>query len=382
MNRCVSFFIFWALLSGVALSLSLDTRSCTPPPFCAQGNLSWRQSAYCRMGFAPMDETDYRKYVSKRLPLLLRRNVKGQDHVLEEVERDVLRKVRYPHEPLVMHFAGDNGVGKTSTAQWVSSALSVRCHKTIPTSGPCNMGENLLSLSGTGYAGHTSFREEIVKSILKHARQYPHGVVVFNDITALSDEQIRVLFPLLGRSAYFVEDPSVDLRLLTVIITTDFGSEGRTRGKSIKEVTEMVQEEVRTAWGSLAGSQMRTYAFLPAALDTIKQIVELCIADWWCTTTASISSSSSSSALGEGGGDSMTLTVEDSVIESLAHDSVSLIAAENGRAVRDAVHAALVNAEIASPAIDGTTELLFVGNELRFRTLAQGSQPTVQSSEL
>jgi hypothetical protein len=321
-----------ALCHAVVLHRNKDT--CNPPPFCDGGNRSWPQWVSCRAGLNPLGEGEYMDYVAARLDRLLHRNVKGQDHIIEDIRKDVLRKLRQPHHPLVMHFAGDNGVGKTSTALWISAAMSLRCHRSVKSRSDCNMGDNVLSLSGVSYENHPSFREEIVKSILKHARQYPHGVIVFNDVTALSESQVRVLLPLLGRSTHFVEDPSVDLRLLTVIITTDFGVEGRTRGKSLQEVVLMVQEEVRTSWGTLAGSEMRTYPFLPASLETVTDIVHLAVSDWLCTFPVAQLTS---------------VGVQDDVLDSLTHSNLATIASENGRAVSNAVRAALVSAELDSP---------------------------------
>jgi DNA polymerase III delta prime subunit len=256
--------------------------------------------------------------VRHRLELLLSRNLIGQDHLKKRLIADIHEKVRRPNEPLILHFAGDNGVGKTTAAQLISAALSFRCNK-ANTGYYCGIGEESLSLSGTNYHGMSveAFRKLVVPQIVGFGQTFPFGVVILNDMTELDAQHVAVLMPLLGRSHYFSEDTqqSVDLRRLLVIVTTDFGKQGRTRGRDIDELHSMIEEEVRSTFGSLAGSYLRTYAFLPTSVPAARSIAKLALYDWACSERLA------------------DIVVEDEALHHIVDGCIGQVAVENGRAV-------------------------------------------------
>lgn len=291
---------------------------CVPDPLCNAANVSSMSRIWCRLHRDPLDRTSpqYIQYASSRLRYLLDRNLIGQDHLKERMVRDVIRKIRNPNEPLIMHFAGDNGVGKSSTAQWISAALSFRCNSVHP-GHFCTAGDELLSISGTNYDGLSieSFRSSVVPMITDFIKKYPRGVVILNDLTALHPRHVNVLLPLLGRSPYFSENPEVDIRTALVIVTTDFGRQGRTVGKSMSELHDMIEAEVRSTFGSLAGSHLRTYGFVPITILAARRIARLAFEDWGCSEHVN------------------SLVVSDEVIAHVVDECVSQVATENGRAV-------------------------------------------------
>ncbi|CUI15239.1 Hypothetical protein, putative [Bodo saltans] len=300
--------------------LGWSPSECPPPPLCEGRNASYQQQAWCQLGRDPLshNSVEYIRMVQNRLSYFLSRSLLGQDHLAPRILADVIHKLRRPNEPLILHFAGDNGVGKTSTAQLISASMSFRCHRSN-TGYYCGLGDASLSLSGINYHGVSpeEFRKSIVPQVLAFAERHPHGLVIFNDMTELSPAQANVLMPLLGRSKHFPEDTHqrVDLHKLMVVVTTDFGKQGRTRGKSIEELQQMVEQEVRGTFGALAGSYLRTYAFIPATLPAVRDIVRLIFNDWACSEKMN------------------SLSVTPEAIDVVVDGCVGRVAFENGRAV-------------------------------------------------
>lgn len=149
-------------------------------------------------------DADVRKQALQDLRELLTSRVVGQSHVTSTLEEVVRRKLAYPREPIVLHFAGDNGVGKTHTARLLSQALSLRC---AADRDVCEAGDNLLLISGTGFDGVSlaQARRRVVRQITRHMRDYPHGIVLIDDLTAMDPALVKALAPLFGRDDYFPE---------------------------------------------------------------------------------------------------------------------------------------------------------------------------------
>ncbi|ORC88872.1 uncharacterized protein TM35_000153030 [Trypanosoma theileri] len=227
-----------------------------------------------------VERIDYKNMILARFKRLSRHYLKGQEHVIEGVIKDISVKLENPDKPLVLHFAGDNGVGKTTLAQLISLALGLRCSDLA-----CTVGDSSLVLSGVSYDGFSvaEFRRDVVQKIVQHATLFPkNGVVIINDLGALHPDLVRVLLPLLGRASSFPEAPSVLLSSLTVIITTDFGRQGRTQGKSLTEMRRIVEDDFKNLYSQLSSSMIRTYPFLPTSLETAREIVQLTIHNFKC----------------------------------------------------------------------------------------------------
>jgi ATP-dependent Clp protease ATP-binding subunit ClpA len=204
-------------------------------------------------------------------------NVKGQAHILPDIIAHLNDKMRYPSQQMVLHFAGDHGVGKTYVAKLISLVMSTHC---AAARGPphCEYGASMLIISGTGYDGDggkslPNARSLIVNEIVQHATAHPNGVVLLDDLSALDPAVVSALSPLLGRAAAFPDFPDVRLNELLVILTTDLGNQGRTRNKTVQQIRTMVEEEFGFLYGTTAVSHVHTFPFLPLTMEHAIEII-------------------------------------------------------------------------------------------------------------
>lgn len=239
---------------------------------------------------------------------LLTTRIKGQPQVVQPLYDVLHRKVTYPRQPTVLHFAGDNGVGKSYTARLISQALSLRC---AGDRDVCDAGDNLLTIAGSGFDGMAlpEARRRIVQLVMQHTANYPHGVVLIDDLTAMDPALVRMLAPLFGRAAHFPEqlssgsaDPhhhqnggggssssrnrnaaAPSLADLIVCITTDFGQQGRTVGRSSQEIESLIQTDFADLYGTLLPAFTRTFIYLPFDQQTAAAVVRGAVEELPCT---------------------------------------------------------------------------------------------------
>lgn len=288
---------------------------CPGLPLCEQRSGRLVDRLACRFGFSPLkpDSREFQRYVVSRLRTLVEASMRGQVMAPAVVEM-VAHKLRHPHEAMVLHFAGDNGVGKTRLAELISLAYGQRCGDAL-----CTIGDTTVVLSGTGYDGMSTaeFREAVVRLVALHAARHPHdGVVIVNELSSLEPSKVRVLLPLLGRASAFPEHPGVAVSTQLVILTTDFGREGRTRGKSLSEMRRFIDDEFRELYTAQAASYMRTLPFLPISLETAGDIVRVVVRDMGCAEHPPL-----------------RLTISDTAVLWLVERTKATLSVENGRAV-------------------------------------------------
>ncbi|KEG08424.1 hypothetical protein DQ04_07221050 [Trypanosoma grayi] len=288
---------------------------------------------------------------------LLLTHVVGQEHVTSAIVDAMRRKLANPREPLVLHFAGDNGVGKTYTARLLSLATSLRCSVSRP---QCDAGDNLLVVSGTGYDGLpvADARKRIVTLVTAHQRLYPHGIVLLDDLSAMHPNLVAAahqrlyphgivllddlsamhpnlvaaLAPLFGRAERFAEQPHdvPSLTQLTVIATTDFGRQGRTWGRSLVQVQQMVRDEFASLYGTLVPAYARTMVFVSFTRRAAERMVHNAVAALPCTAQL-------------GGGHVVASSIEDVAVAFLVERHREMWEGkENGHALRRAVEDTLV----------------------------------------
>lgn len=280
--------------------------TCPSLPLCSHGSPSLLfKLRHCFLSAeTPFRDPAFRKQLLENLHELLI-EVQGQSHVIPVVYGAVLKKLQRLDERVILHFAGDHGVGKTLVARLISLAWSLRCAAGAEQRGAtngrhsCSHGDAMLIISGTGYDGlpiQTS-RKMIVDSISKHAQRHPHGIVLIDDLTAMHPDLVLAISSILGRSSTFAEAPHVDLEKLFVIVTTDFGTEGKTRNKTLPEIQEMVIGEFSTTFGSFTGSFMQVVPFVPLTPEAARNIVRETVDFFTCRDRRILTSTISDQAL-------------------------------------------------------------------------------------
>ncbi|KPI83957.1 hypothetical protein ABL78_7012 [Leptomonas seymouri] len=269
----------------------------------------------CGLGKRPLnpDTKEFRTYVLTQLRSFVSESIKGQlaaPAVVEMVEY----KLHHLHEPMVLHFAGDNGVGKTRLAELISLAYGQRCGDEL-----CTVGDSTLVLSGTGYDGLSTaeFRKVVVELVTQHARRHPRdGVIVINELSSLEPSKVRVLLPVLGRASEFPEHFDVKVSTQLVILTTDFGREGRTRGKSLSEMRSFINSEFTDLYSAQFAAHVRTLPFLPISLKTAGEIVRVVVREIGCSAKPPV-----------------RLGITDTAVLWIVERTKGMLSVENGRAV-------------------------------------------------
>ena len=264
-----------AMIMCSVTSIEVAVSECPRCPHCDRASMSFMfRMRYCKFTLqkaAPLSNEEFRHSAAVQVQQLLSK-VLDQDHIMPLITDVVLRKIANPSSPLVLHFAGDHGVGKTHTANLISLATSLWCK----TSNGCETGDNLLIIGGSSFQGiePVAARQYITSVLARHAATYPNGIVLVNDLSAVDPEIAKIFIPLFGREDSYLEIPEVNLRLFTVIVTTDLGKGGRSRGKSIDELNAMVTAEFRSQYSGMAGSMLRTFNFLPVSISGASSICE------------------------------------------------------------------------------------------------------------
>jgi ATP-dependent Clp protease ATP-binding subunit ClpA len=205
---------------------------------------------------------------------MLLTEVHGQAHIMKDIHAALVNKMRFPGRPLVLNFAGDNGVGKTMVAKLISLATSMYFARDTEGSSR-DYGDNLVMINGASYHGMTvaDTRQAIVGKVTGHLRKFPQGVVLVDDAQELDPAAIEMLAPLLGRANEFAEAPGVNLDLATVILTSDFGREGRTRGKTLEELRALIDDEMQTVYRYSNVKHLQTFPFLPLGTDAARSLI-------------------------------------------------------------------------------------------------------------
>jgi ATP-dependent Clp protease ATP-binding subunit ClpA len=253
---------------------------CAQCPICDRPWGFWKvtHAWVCRWGRAELPKSEVQ--TAKRcLKDMLQDSVVGQKDATERVLRLMVEKLDHPARRLVMHFAGDNGVGKSLVANTISLAVSLRQAGGAGDEGQGH-GNAMRVLSAPGLAAMdvAASRTAIVAQVTQHLRRHPHGIILIDDAQALSPDHFKLLAPLLGSGDSFPDAPDVRLDTCTVILISDFGKEGRTRALAPSEIEAAVHDDMSRAYEHADTKLMKTIVFLPLggqdALAIVKRVVE------------------------------------------------------------------------------------------------------------
>eukprot|EP00759_Apiculatamorpha_spiralis_P018990 PhF_6_TR25256/c0_g1_i6/m.34784 len=227
------------VLTATGKEVIADRSECPPQPLCQrEGSMLTELSCWT---FARHQENKIivRTDVSK-----LFQQVKGQKEAVETLTGLVYRKLADPRTSFVVHLAGDNGVGKTWITQLLSTALALRPHKTQP-----QAGDVLLLIHGSAYKHISSGDDEqiaiaaaaISTLIIEHIRVYNTcSVIVLDEFTLLNPKLVGALSSVLGAIEHGGVKDGVDFTGVYLFLTSDFGSDGMTIGKTSNDVLSQV----------------------------------------------------------------------------------------------------------------------------------------------
>jgi ATP-dependent Clp protease ATP-binding subunit ClpA len=252
-------------MAAVTVSASVQCEQC---PMCSH---QWSLS--CALGYAEPRAAD-RSAVKRCLQSMLEDGLVGQPEAMRAINRLLQMKLDNPERPTILHFAGDNGVGKTHSAFLISRSMSLRL-ASDNLGGWNRRGDLLLSIP-TAFVGMPleEARRAIVGQIVQHLTTYPAGIILIDDIQNLREEHFQLLSPLLGRGApYFPEAPKVQLNRATVILTSDFGKAGRTHGLSDEDLKLLAEDALREAFDHIDLRAVSTIPFKPFTSTYAKALI-------------------------------------------------------------------------------------------------------------
>lgn len=214
-----------------------------------------RHPLKCSRNQYDFTDQDHREEAVNRLNELLSQVV-GQKAALREIKNKIISHIsRTANRPLILLFSGDNGVGKTMTANLISLALSLRCADSV-----CDYGDSTLVI--TAPESNTEARDSLARRVTEHARRYPRGIVIINEVLLLKPNVAQHLAPLFGRGSHFHDYPDDPLNGLIVILTTDFGKDvGITQGKSLADVGQLARKAMSDQFGKVFATDVSPIAF-------------------------------------------------------------------------------------------------------------------------
>jgi len=266
--------------------------------------------------------------------------LRGQDEAVRRIMNALVHKLMNPEESLVLHFAGDQGTGKTFASELISLAWSRRCSSRYLPS--CPSGDSLLSIDFTSLRGKKKDElvDYVVATIEAHAKRYPHGIVTLNDVQVLNQQQLEALAPLLGRGDSFDGHAGGQNRLATnkllMILTTDFGEAGRTTGMNSKRLETLIRDEFRAKLSSRVEATMISVPFLPIAPAVAKEVVEVNLKLAQCAFPSI-----------------KTLTYDEEVVDFIVEDRIDHLPQNNAREV--ARHTRFITSALLNEATRGAT---------------------------
>ena len=287
------------------LLMTVSGSLCPRSPWCTFGSPSlWERMTVCSVSLEspvfheaePSDKHETNDHHHNQHPSphqhnilgefsILLQSLHGQEHLSLSLLGALREKRQFPDHPMILHFAGDHGVGKTNTARLVSKAWSLRCQEELPwlrkgidmikrSRRSCLSGDAMLTVSGTSYEGLSTdwVVLDMLQRMQEHHRRFPHGIILLDDASALPANVLsRVLFTY-----------SSTLQSLLVIVTTDFGSQGRTVGKDQQAVAQFARMEWEQFFSSdsgkdpiplVHGNLVRTFPFVSLTNENVRRVV-------------------------------------------------------------------------------------------------------------
>lgn len=195
------FFLLFILLSlnnFFGLGLPKSEPKC-PPPVIPCREVSNYLNSKCYY-FNCQRESEFEKIF-----IYLKTKIYGQDEALQQIKTILkpflLENTKDEKKPLVLHFVGDNGTGKSLTASLLSELLFL-CHKGRRKEDR----KNLLYQDGQDYSPprDSSLRLTMIEShsrnlkrkIFQQLRRCPNSIIIIDDIQRMMVEVVDSLLSI------------------------------------------------------------------------------------------------------------------------------------------------------------------------------------------
>jgi len=162
----------------------------------------------------------------------------AQSDALEIVKALMQKKIDSPMQPLAMHFAGDNGIGKTHLVKLLTRALFHRASESVPGCGDGIFvfdGHELESYLFQELTPHAvrQLADYIIHLVVEQLRRCPASVIVFEDLQAIP---AYVASSAIGIFCTGLPVKGVPTSRATFILLSNFGQQMMLEGLSREEV--------------------------------------------------------------------------------------------------------------------------------------------------
>eukprot|EP01132_Coremiostelium_polycephalum_P004907 gene4907-6118_t len=210
------------------------------------------------------------------------------DHIARTLLKNaLLRKIKNPNEKLVIHSAGDNGLGKTLTARLFSRVLFENGEGIKGDGEFLVIGEEYRT-SDTLNSDSTEFsKTRLWNRIVNQLMYIPNSVIIIDEIQKFHPTVLLSLEPFLDGQTISVPVNSrdlddtknhikIDTSMATFILTSDFEKEGMTSGMSMDDLKEMIVLFFQSIYGNF-GSKLPNLVTdtIPFITPTHQQLKEM-----------------------------------------------------------------------------------------------------------
>ena len=220
---------------------------------CCSGSITSFMCSGC-YGPCPLRENGVNDLES-----VLSSRVFGQDHAIRLIVEAM--SYRENDKPLVFHFAGDNGVGKTLTAKTiVESLFAVKDRITGEYKGMLYLRGNFYCSDGEDNA------RNILEEIFKQLTICPESVIIFDEAELPDKNTMQIFETILDESPTIRYSGKEVLKSKAIfILISDFGMEGVTNNMSVEDIMSLIHKDAGESWIHTKQNDMITYIvpFLP-----------------------------------------------------------------------------------------------------------------------